>query len=215
VPLLSIDEIRGRKDLKKDFDIPQALVKSYNDYWAHCRIGLSGEVSMLARQHTRQYLQWRGGMLLASQNMKTRGFFQRANGKDQKELANADNDLVAQVRKLHAASQASSAAVAEPYGGARRMSVNPVQRSLLADLDKHADLPDAVRVFFDDYIHDSRAGFTDIPRSCLEPSDVTGGYLRYRNIYQSTRSVEKTASVDNDVGSEVGDSSGRTPSILA
>ncbi|MFL9996524.1 DUF2235 domain-containing protein [Paraburkholderia sediminicola] len=195
VPLLTIEEIRQHGDLKKAFDVPPDLVRAYNNYWTNCGIGAGGETGKIVQQHTRQYVQWRGGMLIPGQDIKTRGFFQRANRKDLTELLNAENDLVAQVQRLRAASQALTTGAAMPYGDTQVRPIDAVQRSLLAELDKHADLPDAARAFFDDYVHDSRAGFTDIPGSGIEPSDITGGYLRYRNIYRNDRVTTNVASI--------------------
>ncbi len=215
VPLLSIEQIRELKYLKKDFAIPPALGKAYNDYWSHCGMGLSGTVDKLLHEHTHQYLQWRGGMLLAGQTLKTRGFFQRANSKDQTELSNAQRDLVELLRSLQATSQSRMLGLVNSYAGVQIALLKLAEKNLLPELDKHAALPEAVKVFFDDYVHDSRAGFVSPKGTLREPSGLTGGYLRYRNIYQSARAVEKVAAVDNDFGSDVVESSKSMPATLA
>lgn len=198
VPLLSIDEIRGRDDLKKDFEIPKDLATAYNKFWASCGIATGGDVRELVQQHTHQYVKWRGGMLAAGQDLTLRRFYIDADKKDKSELLKAESDLVEQVKKLRLRLRAENESTSGVktnglvglYGGAPQVQpVDPVTRSLLAELDKHASLPDGVKNFFDDYVHDSRAGFTSVPISKLEPSDITGGYLRYRNIYQNERVV--------------------------
>ncbi|WP_322060974.1 DUF2235 domain-containing protein [Paraburkholderia sp. J63] len=215
VPLLLIDEIRQRSDLKKEFDIPKALATAYNEYWARCGIQAGGDALDLIRQHTRQYLQWRGGMLVAGKDLTTRRFFRDAERKDKDDLSNAEIDLMAQIKKLRlqlsaenvASSHVGTYSLAGLYGGVPpTKSIDPVTHSLLAELDRHENLPDEAKAFFDDYVHDSRAGFT-LPVVGLEPSAITAGYLRYRNIYENERASLKTASVPQDASYDASGSS--------
>lgn len=99
--------------------------------------------------------------------MRTRRFYKEAKT-DQTQLLNAENDQVDQIKKLRlrlsagdeSANRAAANDLSGLYGGAPSVPpVDPVTRSLLAELDKHASLPEGVKNFLDDYVHDSRAGF--------------------------------------------------------
>jgi len=207
VPILSRDEIAQRPDLEKDFHVSFDLTRAYNNYWAQCGIGASGDTGTLVRQHTHQYAQWRGGMLAQGQDLKTRGFFHRANSKDKSEIANAQVDLAKQIASLRTRMRVASDHAAGQSGGVPLQErVDPVTRILLEELDRHDKLPNAVRSFMDDYVHDSRAGF--LIRSHIEPSDITGGYLRYRNIYGNARHLAEIASAERSFAPDDGTSSG-------
>ncbi|MBB3259390.1 hypothetical protein F4827_004265 [Paraburkholderia bannensis] len=204
VPLMSIDEINSHGDLKTAFHIPKELTAAYNQFWTACGLASGGRLRDIVRQHTHQYVQWRGGMLVAGKGLSTRRFFRDSSDVDRGQLRKAEDDLEGQVKRLRLQidaenipqSQIDNTGLVGLYGDTPKVKpVDTVTRSLLAELDKHATLPQAVSDFFDDYVHDSRAGFTSIPISKLEPSDITGGYLRYRNIYQNERRAANVASI--------------------
>ncbi|HET7329373.1 DUF2235 domain-containing protein [Dyella sp.] len=202
VPLRSREEIEGRPDLKNDFFIPPELVKAYNAFWRDCGIGSASGTEAtrdLVHQHTHQYLQWRGSLMERWQALSTRGFYQRANRNDQKELAAAQDGLAKQVAEVRERMRITDSGSPDVLGILpttrlyRLFYDDPTQPvdattiELLGAINDHARLHESVRTFMDDYVHDSRAGF-------LEPYRVTGGYLRYRNIFQNERSPAKMAS---------------------
>ena len=211
VPLLSTDEIKSHPKSSKDFFVPPELITAYNDFWSACGIGAASgaEASRaLIRKHTQQYLQWRGGLLERWQNLGTRAFYLRANQKDKEDLSTAQADLAKQVAEIRARLRIASSHSPDLLGALPRTGLyrpfkdDPTQRvdaitlELLAAIDNHAKLPEAVRRFMDDYLHDSRAGFRQIPVHGLEPYWLTGGYLRYRNVYWNEREPMEVASAE-------------------
>ncbi|QAU23566.1 DUF2235 domain-containing protein [Dyella sp. M7H15-1] len=214
VPLLSREEIEGNPDYKKDFFIPPDLIKAYNAFWQDCDIGNASGTEVtrdFVHRHTHQYLQWRGGLFERWQALKTRAFYQRANAKDKADLDASQNDLAQQIAAIRGRLRVTGEGTHDVLGHTpivligRLFYDDPFQpvdattRTLLAVMDSRVDLPDAVRRFLDDYVHDSRAGFNDIPKFRLEPYRLTGGYLRYRNIFQNERETGKTASAETSL----------------
>ncbi|QRN54191.1 T6SS phospholipase effector Tle1-like catalytic domain-containing protein [Dyella caseinilytica] len=195
VPLLSRKEINDRPTLKEEFDIPMALIEAYNAYWREngFSANATGKDGVLdtIQQHTRQYLQWRQAAP-SRVDLNNRDFCKRATDEDQKKLAAAQDDLVQQVRDLRLRMQPQAAhLVAEMLQGGlpatawANRGVSASTRELYSAVTGHADVRGAVHRLFDDYVHDSRAGF--LVGGAPEPHGVTGGYLRYRNIYQNHR----------------------------
>jgi hypothetical protein len=222
VPLLTRAEINAEPKLKKDFFIPPDLIEAYKVYWRDSGIttgSATAGTKSLVHQHTHEYLQWRGGLLERWQDLSQRGFYKRANAKDRKELDAAQQSLVQQLSELRArlrieAQQTIQAPLRTPsmanyplydQSVTQHEPVDPATRTLLAALDDHARLPETVRQFMDDYVHDSRAGFP-------EPYQLTGGYLRYRNIYQNTRQQVTVASAE---GGAARDATSPTTTALA
>lgn len=195
VPLRSREEIEGRADLKNDFFIPKELVKAYNAFWRDSGIRSPAGTTTtrdLVHHHTRQYLQWRGSLLERWQALNTRAFYVRANKKDKDELSAAQEDLARQVADIRERLRPNP--LAELYGAPTK-PVDAVTLELLGTLDDHANLPETVQQFMDDYVHDSRAGFR-IPKIGLEPNWLTDGYLRYRNIFQNERASPNVADAE-------------------
>ncbi|MBB3257217.1 hypothetical protein F4827_002236 [Paraburkholderia bannensis] len=207
VPLLSRDEINSRPALKTQFEIPADLLAAYNAYWRDNGIGAgaSGKDNVLRmiQRHTRQYLQWRKA-LPSRLDLDKRPFWERAESDDQAQLSEAQNDLTEQIHDIGPRLQSTlktagtatmlevlSPALASRYAWDHR-PVSSETRELFAVVTENAKVPASVQKFFDDYLHDSRAGFRI--RNKMEFHGLTGGYLRYRNIYQNTR--EQTVAVE-------------------
>ncbi len=68
-------------------------------------------------------------------------------------------------------------------------------RELFSAVTENTDVPKGVENFFNHYLHDSRAGFR-LPTN-MEPQDITGGYLRYRNVYRNNHE-QTVASASHD-----------------
>ncbi|GFZ98781.1 T6SS phospholipase effector Tle1-like catalytic domain-containing protein [Dyella caseinilytica] len=208
VPLRTVEEIKQRPDLVQDFACPPALIQAVNAFWDECGIGAaSGKDSVLdvIHQHTRQYLQWRAGLFNAGQGLSTRRFYKQSTLKDQKDLVEAQNDFtyqMAEVRERMRVTKgksddllfASSPLETLSYRAFNEDPSEPVDattQGMLAAINNAANLPDGVSKLMDDYIHDSRAGFHVAKK--LEPYRITGGYLRYRTIYQNAWTGDQTA----------------------
>jgi hypothetical protein len=211
VPLLSRDEINGRPALKEQFDIPTDLLAAYKAYWSDSRVNTnaSGNEGVLdvIHQHTRQYLQWRKA-LPAKVDLENRDFYSQAEIDDRDRLKEAQNGLAEQVNALRATLQSPlktagtdaflnllSPAAAAKYTWEHRPASSET-RELFSAAISNAQVPIGVQRLFDRYLHDSRAGFR-IPKK-MEPQDVTGGYLRYRNIYQNNEQQTLAALTQGD-----------------
>jgi hypothetical protein len=209
-PLLSREEIEESLNLRSEFFVSPELIKTYNAFWLDCGISAASGTAAtrdLIRQHTHQYLQWRGSLLERWQALRTRAFYLRAIKKDKDDLDMAQDDLTQQIEELRDRLRVTGRSSDDVLGSiplerAIRLfyedptqPVDAITRELLKAMDDHPRLPDAVRRFMDDYVHDSRAGFRDIPKVGLEPRRITGGYFRYRNIFQNERKPEAVASV--------------------
>jgi hypothetical protein len=211
VPLLSRDEINNRPAQKAAFEIPTDLLSAYKAYWSdnHIITSASGESGALdvIHQHTRQYLQWRKA-LPAKVDLENRDFYRQATTDDRDQLKEAQNDLAEQVHAIRGALQSPlktvgadallnllSPAVAAKYAWEHRPGSSET-RELLSAATENAEVPIGVEKLFDRYLHDSRTGFR-IPKK-MEPQDVMGGYLRYRNVYQNNQEQTVAALTQND-----------------
>ncbi|MBB3255532.1 hypothetical protein F4827_000261 [Paraburkholderia bannensis] len=167
----------------------------------------------MIRQHTHQYLQWRKA-LPSRLDLENRLFWKRAVN-DRGQLSEAQNDLAEQVHDIgprlqsppKTAGTATILGVVSPAMVARyawdHRPVSGETRELVAAATTNNSVPTSVQQFFDDYLHDSRAGFR--VRNKMEFHDLTGGYLRYRNIYQNTREQTVAAVSSSDAAGSVED----------
>ncbi|MGF6753544.1 T6SS phospholipase effector Tle1-like catalytic domain-containing protein [Paraburkholderia sp. GAS42] len=211
VPLLSRDEIDNRPEQKAAFEIPTDLLSAYKAYWSdnHIITSASGESGVLdmIRQHTRQYLQWRKA-LPAKVDLENRDFYNHATADDRDQLKEAQNGLAEQVNAMRATLQSPlktagtdallnllSPAVAAKYAWEHRPGSSET-RELFSAVVENAEVPVGVEKLFNGYLHDSRAGFR-IPKK-MEPQDITGGYLRYRNVYQNNHEQTVAALTQDD-----------------
>ncbi|WP_322028894.1 DUF2235 domain-containing protein [Paraburkholderia sp. J76] len=200
VPLLSRDEINSRPAQKSAFEISADLLAAYKGYWSDNHIvtsasGQSGVLDMI-HQHTRQYLQWRKA-LPTQLDLKNRDYYTAAIQDDRLQLKEAQDDLAEQVSAIRTSLQSPLKTVgteamlgllspvkAEKYAWEHRPTSDET-RELFSAVTDNADVPRGVHTLFNHYLHDSRAGFR-LPTS-MEPQDITGGYLRYRNVYQNSQ----------------------------
>jgi hypothetical protein len=70
------------------------------------------------------------------------------------------------------------ASVVVPDG---REPIGRVEQQLLTAMKSPSTLPAPTVRLFDDYVHDSRAGFRIL--GAHEPAWLTGGYFRYRRVF--------------------------------
>lgn len=195
VPLLSRSEINELPFLKKQFGIPPELIAIYNAYLLENGIGANaaGEdgVRNLIQRHTRQYLQWRQAAPVKT-DLQYRDFYKRATPDDQKQLAASQDDLAQQVRDVRPRITPNIDKVAADLmqGGLSRAiwenrPVSTSTRELYSAVTERPNVPANVAKLFNDYVHDSRAGFRILGK--LEPHGLTGGYLGYRDTFHSGR----------------------------
>ncbi|MCP3708639.1 DUF2235 domain-containing protein [Paraburkholderia sp. CNPSo 3274] len=195
---------------KDAFEIPVKLLSDYKAYWNECHIassssGKDGVMNMI-HQHTRQYLQWRKA-LPTKVDLQYRDIYISAEEPDRGQLKEAQDDLVEQVNAIRTSLQSPlktlgteamlgilSPATAAKFAWEHRPTSDET-RELFSAATENSDVPKGVQNLFNRYLHDSRAGFR-LPTN-MEPQDITGGYLRYRNVYRNSHE-QTVASTSHD-----------------
>lgn len=200
VPLRTIEEIASRPALAQAFSCDKRLVETYNGWLANHGIP-GGAPTEQIRAHTRQYMRWRGLRLrTGTSNLLRQRFFLESDAEDRVDLANAQALLGKTVAEL----RRGGAAAISRHAEATAQSAKDVS-TLLTQVNDESSLPDAVVRMFDDYVHDSLAGFyigthTELSLPLIEvavavnpysmeppqmiPVSRKGTYLRYRTAYQ-------------------------------
>lgn len=198
VPLLTIEEINAEPDLKYSFAADQRLMALYNQ-WLETNGIPAGSVTEFTQAHTNQYLRWRGALHRdGSPGLHSKRFFTDSTGADTADLAEADKNLGITLRAWAERNSAN----ATIRGRATEIAKDFVQvlipgGRLFTDGGKDplssyearffsvmttGDLPPRASIsLFEDYVHDSRAGFR--VASHHEPEWLTGGYARYRHVF--------------------------------
>ncbi|KAA6125211.1 T6SS phospholipase effector Tle1-like catalytic domain-containing protein [Cupriavidus cauae] len=218
VPLRTIEEILARPALAQAFACDKRLVDTYNGWLANHGVPDGAAVQQI-REHTRQCMRWRGLRLrTGTSNLLKQRFFLEADAEDRVDLANGQTSFAHTVGELR---RGGSEAISR-HAEATAQSVKDVS-TLLADVNDERPIPDAVVRLFDDYAHDSLAGFyigtyTELTLPLVEvavavspysmqppqmiPVSRKGTYLRYRTAYlvagDKTDLVCKPSRVDNE-----------------
>ncbi len=195
VPLLSMTEINRIGSLRGKYTIPADLRDTFNGFLRSHGVSRGLPLDVATRRHAEQYLQWRG---LRAANLQAQPFFLRAPAKHQTDMTQANTQLMAQSGTLGE----RSAANATPEGASReqtrdivrqvvplsgllvpdgREPLGRVEQQLLTAMKSPSSLPTPLIKLFDDYVHDSRAGFRIL--GIHEPALLTGGYFRYRRVF--------------------------------
>jgi hypothetical protein len=195
VPVLSMDEINANSSLRGKFTVPADLRDTFNGFLRSHGVSRGLPLDTATRRHAEQYLQWRG---LRAANLQAQPFFQRSPAKHQADMAQANAQMVTQAGGL----SERSAANATPEGASReqtrdvvrgviplaslvvpdgREPLGRVEQQLLSAMRSSSSLPAPIVKLFDDYVHDSRAGFRIV--GAHEPAWLTGGYFRYRRVF--------------------------------
>ena len=224
VPLRTIDELAPLGDVAMHFACHPQLVRDYNA-WLSGHGLPAGAHTQQIRAHCQQYVRWKGKRLWqGDENLLAQPFFQRADSEDQYDLNNAQQDFGNLVAR-YAEGKSSLLNFRQQQRGARekvlddRSSGKPATymypsqpspqayeylrlsadtRALLDDVINKAEIPDASERLFDNYLHDSLAGFylfggrTELNMPVL----ATNGYLRYREVFSINSSVQPQVCVD-------------------
>lgn len=218
VPLLTLAELAKDSASAKGFATDARLVKAYNDWLAGNGIK-AGSIREFSQAHTRQYLRWRGslhegkgGLLL------NKRFYRDAATPDKKDLLEADVELGKMIRDWRDRGNLDldqrMGQMARKY--ARRVSplagvlTDAAKERLTAEEKKFYDIlcagpvpPAASVTLFDDYIHDSRAGFRVAGKH--EPIFITGGYARFRQVFLQGEGDSATRKIGELVERKVGE----------
>jgi hypothetical protein len=206
VPLLTIEEISANPKLMPSFATDEKLLRLYNK-WLETNGVPSGPVTEFTQAHTNQYLRWRGSLHLPGElRLASKRFFNESVGADTLDLAEADKNFGITLRawqERQAANATSRGRLTERAKDVMHVLVpggrlftdwgkDPLsahEERFLAVMTK-GNLPPAASIrLFEDYVHDSRAGFRVV--SHHEPEWLTGGYARYRHIFSQQVADER------------------------
>ncbi|MGX9782987.1 phospholipase effector Tle1 domain-containing protein [Janthinobacterium lividum] len=215
VPLLTINEMneKQRVAVRKSFSTDPRLIASYNNWLTHN--GIKGaDVKTFTEAHTKQYLRWRG-MLHAQgkTQLKTKRFFKESDKPGQKDLLEADTDLGIYLRSWRERKKAN-ATVAGWLNERAKTVLNRVspagmlfvedgkdplsdwEERFLKIMTEGAQPPAGCVTLFEDYVHDSRAGFRILGKH--EPVWLTGGYGRFRNVFVQSDDYSNMSNIANE-----------------
>jgi hypothetical protein len=204
VAMRTIEEISAIPNIAGSFAIDSKLIIAYNNWLATNGIK-PADVTAFTQAHTNQYLRWRGQLHAAGQpRLADKRFYKESKGQDIIDLAEADNDLGLMLRAWEERKAANATFVGRVTERARDLmqAVLPATRlftdsgkdplsaheeQFLALMTKGATPPSASVTLFDDYVHDSRAGFRVAGHH--EPEWLTGGYARHRHVFLQSDST--------------------------
>jgi hypothetical protein len=204
VPMSTLEEINADPNLAKSFATDTKLVTAYNNWLATNGIK-PADVTAFTQAHTNQYLRWRGQLHAAGQpRLVDKRFYKESKGQDIIDLAEADNELGLMLRAWEERQAANATFVGRVTERAKDVmqAVLPATRlftdsgkdplsaheeQFLALMTKGATPPSASVTLFDDYVHDSRAGFRVAGHH--EPEWFIGGYARHRHVFLQSDST--------------------------
>lgn len=220
VPLMSLDEIMQRPELARYFSCHPQLIQDYNA-WLTGHGVPGGNHADQIRGHARQYVQWKGMRLWnGPQSEQEQPYYRQADEEDRYDLDNARRDfgqLVAELtrqknyvdeyqkrRQEYPAKMdawmKSDRRTPPPPRPIQTVSAdleNPQTKELLEVVLAKKPVPSVVARLFDNYAHDSLAGFYMSSWTELNvPGLSTNGYLRYRSIFNVNSSQQAQVCVD-------------------
>lgn len=198
VPMMTIEEIKALPATAKSFATDQKLLTAYNN-WLSTNGIKAGSLTEFTQAHTKQYLRWRGMLHEGgTYNLKSLRCLADAPLNDKTDLKEADENLGIMLHAWRERKDANATALGyarERVKDALHFAV-PTTRMFIDSgkdpLSKHeeeflalmttAAIPPAASVaLFEDYVHDSRAGFRIA--GYHEPEWLTGGYARFRHVF--------------------------------
>ncbi|MDQ4624260.1 phospholipase effector Tle1 domain-containing protein [Janthinobacterium lividum] len=215
VPLRTLNEMKEARHslLLLSFATDPRLIASYNNWLTHN--GIKGaDVKTFTEAHTKQYLRWRG-MLHAQgkTQLKSKRFFKESDKPGQKDLLEADTDLGIYLRSWRERKKAN-ATVAGWLNERAKTVLNRVspagmlfvedgkdplsdwEERFLKIMTEGAQPPAGCVTLFEDYVHDSRAGFRILGKH--EPVWLTGGYGRFRNVFVQSDDYSNMSNIANE-----------------
>lgn len=204
VPMMTIEDMQTRPALRKAFATDVRMVHVYNDWLTHHGVP-AGDVRSFTEAHTRHYIRWRSAAHLdGGYGLKPRPFFTRmASAQDVHDILQADQEFGLYLRFLLERERANASAsgyIGERMKDAMRLILpggmvliepgkSPLsanERQMLSVATGKAMPPHACVALFEDYVHDSRAGFRVGGQH--EFQILTGGYLRHRWVFKEASS---------------------------
>ena len=209
VMMRTMDELMANPVVATHFGCHPQLIRDYNAWLTGHGVPAGAHTQQISG-HCRQYVAWKGKRLPnGPQSLLQQPFFKQSDAEDQVDLANAQrdfanlvtelaqgkSDMAAYRRQLDESQKRMDAGrkagrpVFEPTPRASAAAYTyagiPAETSTLLDLVLNATpVPDVSTNLFDNYMHDSLAGFYMMKWTELNiPRLNTYGYLRYREVF--------------------------------
>lgn len=209
VLLMSMDEIRQQPVSAMHFGCHPQLIRDYNAWLGGHGVG-SGAHAQQIRGHATQFVAWKGKRLWnGPESMLEQPFYRQSDEEDRVDLSNAQRDFgklmatlaqgkkemalyrkqMEEVHKRMEEGRRTGRPVFEPSpraspAGYKYATLPDETRALLDMVLEHAPVPECSVVLFDNYVHDSLAGFYMLRYTELNiPALNTHGYLRYREVF--------------------------------
>lgn len=223
VPLVPFSKLQERD--KADFEIAPELAKSWEAYTA--ALGKDGR---LLKRHMELYYRWRAARLSTLENTES---FKAASPQSQNDLREANKMLAGDLEAMRFRRDAPPVLPGEeskaPYGRAdesrmnqwhrvranNRESLDSWERFALPFFEKPNLLPPEVEAFFDDYVHDSFAGFyyagavTEFEKRCtvdrvmkMKPKDRNKFETKVVEITEKTREAKRKQEAGKPLSTE-------------
>jgi hypothetical protein len=203
VPMLTIEEIKADSMLEKSFSTDKKLLTAYN-HWLSGNGIKPAPITEFTQAHNKQYVRWRG-LLHAGGKAQLAGkrFYKDALPDDRANLAEADKHLGIMLHAWRERLDANATFLGyvrerakdsvylltpgiRVFNDLGKDPLSANEEKFLTLMTEGAAPPVASMVLFDDYVHDSRAGFRI--GGFHEPEWLTGGYARYRNVFLQSNS---------------------------
>jgi len=154
VPLHSYSEMNPR--LQADFELCPVLAKTYAAYLKESAVPAS-EVEHMLEGHMRAYRRYR---FMNEGRIHQGPAYRRASHQDRQDLFEGDRDFQIEIRRLREREKNAQTKITAQHGKGSLPKAPPLselEKNHLEDARK--PLPAAAAQFFEDYVHDSHAGF--------------------------------------------------------
>lgn len=223
VPLVPYSKLQERD--QADFDIASELAQSWEAYTEAL-----GKEGRLLKKHMELYYRWRAARL---NTLESTASFKASSPQSQNDLREANTMLAGDLEAIRFRQDAPPVLPGEesktPYGRAdesrmnqwhrvranNRESLDSWERFALPFFEKPNPLPPAVEAFFDDYVHDSFAGFyyagavTEFEKRCtvdrvmkMKPKDRNKFETKVAEITQKTREAKRKQEAGESLSAE-------------
>mgnify|MGYP000897597341 CR=1 FL=1 len=223
VPLVPFSKLESIT--QDDFFVDEQLANTWDAYTAAL-----GDEGHLLKKHMELYYRWRAARLTTLENTEN---FKAASPQSQHDLREANTMLAGDLEAIRFRRDAPPVLPGEeskvPYGrtdesrmnqwhrvrACNRESLDSWERFALPFFEKPNPLPPEVEAFFDDYVHDSFAGFyyagavTEFEKRCtvdrvmkMEPKDRNKFETKVAEITQKTRDAKRKQEAGEPLSTE-------------
>lgn len=187
-PWLEFESAAGKKNLlTEQFDIDALVHRSVVTYFSKCGIPENLSIDEALRRHGELYLAWRHKVTKANnfENLTSIGHARRFDPENVKYLLEGESIFATQLKFVATPDLPDY----EVNNGKRRMSRRAAD--IMASIKTMTVVPE-ISHFFDDYVHDSFAGFLNVG-TLVQSISEHEGYLRHRIVYSGDEVPQNAA----------------------